>query len=150
MVVSLPCMRSGAWANFDRYWPPLNGATFGEVDGWLRLGDVPDDQTDFWKAVRQQQGTVHSSRKQSVNFYVHVFRDSPALPDAYSDGAVRSFWLGLDLGESFRPFVSTVLVSKGVALLRAPAVHPGLIAPPSDARCYRLRLPKDGTYFVTA
>lgn len=45
-------MRSAAWANFDRSWPPLNEQTFGQVDGWLRLGDVPDDQTDFWKAVR--------------------------------------------------------------------------------------------------
>ncbi|MGI5238782.1 hypothetical protein [Dactylosporangium sp. CA-139066] len=73
-------------------------ASFDDTAGWLRLGEIPNEESAFWKACDlQQNGGAPSAWKAKVDFYIHIYADSPALP-LLSPGEAKEaepFWLGL-------------------------------------------------------
>jgi len=141
--------RGDVWANFDQRWPGLGGGPFAESPRWDRLGEVPNDQAAFWKAVRLQQFNG-SGWERTVDFYVLVHQASPALPRLQGEAEPRPFWLGLDVhGGGTKLYVSSAPVGPGSRLRRPPERHPGLLGPPTVPLALRLTL-SNGTYFDNA
>ncbi|WP_018908267.1 hypothetical protein [Salinispora arenicola] len=129
-------------------------ASFDDTAGWFRLGEIGNDESEFWKACGlQQNGGAPSAWKTKVDFYLHVYADSPALP-RLGPGEVQEaepFWLGLvPFAGISRLFVSNAKVARAVLARRAPERHPGLLPVPHRTLGFRLRLGEQGTYFDLA
>ena len=144
-------LRGDAWASFGDDWPGVGDDGFEGTDGWLTLGEIPNDESAIWKACSLQlNGGATSAWKTTVDFYVHVYADSPALARLDTDDVrtAESFWLGLHpfTGIS-RLYVSSAKVTRSVQRRRPPERHPGLKRIPHTALGFRLRLTIDGSYF---
>ena len=142
-------MRGDAWACFADTWPDVAESGF-DVDGWVRLGEIPDTEAAFWKACGlQHNGGARSAWKQTVGFYVHVYADSPALRRLNGDlRSAEPFWLGLQpfTGTS-RLYVSAAKVARADQERHEPERHPGLLPVPHETLGLKLVLTDDGIYF---
>lgn len=140
-----------AWAFFGDDWPGVADSGFEGSDGWLRLGEVPDGEKAFWKACRLQlNGGAPSAWKSTVDFFMHVYADSPALSrlGVGDAGATEPFWLGVHpFGVITMLYVSSAKVARRTLGRREPERHPGLVDVPHVTLGFRLRLAEDGTYF---
>ncbi|MFD0782346.1 hypothetical protein ACFQZ8_00075 [Micromonospora azadirachtae] len=144
-------IRGDAWAYFGDDWPQVTEPGIDAIDGWVRLGEIPNGESAFWKACDlQQNGGAPSAWKAKVDFYIHVYADSPALP-LLSPSEVKEaepFRLGfVPFPGINRLFVSNAKVARATVAHRAPERHPGLIPVPHRTLGFRLRLGEQGTYF---
>jgi hypothetical protein len=143
--------KGDAWAFFGDDWPDVADGGFEGADGWLRLGEVADGEDAFWKACGLQlNGGAKSAWKPTVDFYLHVYADSPALPqlDVADTSAAEPFWLGVHPFTGLaRLYVSSAKVARRHLSRREPERHPGLVDVPHVTLGFRLRLAADGTYF---
>ncbi|MEU2167943.1 hypothetical protein ACH47V_25580 [Micromonospora chersina] len=144
-------VRGDAWAYFGDDRPHVIEPSFDDAEGWVRLGEIPKEESAFWKACDlQQKGGAPSAWRTKVDFYLHVYADSPALPLLGSGEvtAAEPFWLGfVPFVGIDRLFVSNAKVARAAPAHRTPARHPGLIPVPHRTLGFRLRLGEQGSYF---
>lgn len=142
--------KGDAWAFFGDDWPDIADRGFEGSNGWLRLGEVPDGEQAFWKACSLQlNGGAQSAWKPNVDFYMHIYADSGALPrlGAHEISAAKPFWLGVHpFGVITKLYVSSAKVARRKLGRREPERHPGLVDVPHVTLGFRLRL-VDGSYF---
>jgi hypothetical protein len=147
-------LRGDVWASSSATVPSLLDGGFGL--GWERLGDIAEPQDTFWSVVRRYNDGASTPRVVSVWIHVKLGNTIGQQLLAHhvehgvsqGDESGPRVWLAFAAWSdpNARLLVTQRPARLGISELRAPEVHPGLVAAPSRPLCFRIEAADTGLF----